>query len=358
MAEYYVATTGSDSTGDGSEGNPWATPGYAQSQIASGDSVGIQPGTYTTTTNTSNVAGGVVLINSSTWVGYWYGVSDPPVLRAGVNHSSGFLFVNNAQFVSFRNLIVDGNGFTHAHGVLTGANIPVEVDNCGFLRCTTAGVSAGGAVQSVSNCWADDCVTGFSNGVIRNSLALDCDTGFGNTGNANYPRDYCVASKCGIGFVNASTTNLDGVANIAYDCDSHGFSFGITTNVRRMNLHRCLAINNGGYGYHINPSDTGSTRHRLTDCVDFGNTSGRKLGGFLPDIRGITLTANPFTDPDNGDFSLNTTAGGGAVLRAANFAFPENDTPVYPFNGWAAPAGGGGTGPRRPRQGNLLGRSF
>ena len=43
---YYVATTGSDTTGDGSAGNPWATIQYAINQSSSGDTVTVEEGTY------------------------------------------------------------------------------------------------------------------------------------------------------------------------------------------------------------------------------------------------------------------------------------------------------------------------
>lgn len=48
---YYVATTGSDETGDGSEGNPWATIGYADKNgiLQPGDKVIVGAGTYTQT---------------------------------------------------------------------------------------------------------------------------------------------------------------------------------------------------------------------------------------------------------------------------------------------------------------------
>jgi len=42
----YVATTGSDLTGDGSEGNPWRTPEFGAKQLTAGDTLVIQSGTY------------------------------------------------------------------------------------------------------------------------------------------------------------------------------------------------------------------------------------------------------------------------------------------------------------------------
>lgn len=45
-ANFYVATNGNDSTGDGSIGNPWLTPKYGATQLASGDTLYLRGGTY------------------------------------------------------------------------------------------------------------------------------------------------------------------------------------------------------------------------------------------------------------------------------------------------------------------------
>ncbi|MDZ7313673.1 MAG: right-handed parallel beta-helix repeat-containing protein [candidate division KSB1 bacterium] len=45
-ATYYVATTGSDVTGDGSAGNPWKTITHAISQASAGDVIIVAPGLY------------------------------------------------------------------------------------------------------------------------------------------------------------------------------------------------------------------------------------------------------------------------------------------------------------------------
>jgi len=54
-----------------------------------------------------------------------------------------------------------------------------------------------------------------------------------------------------------------------------------------------------------------------------------------------TLTADPFTDAANGDFSLNSDAGGGATLRAVTNTM--GSTTSYPFN-WLTDGSGGGGG--------------
>lgn len=45
-ATFYVATDGSDSSGDGSEGSPWATITYALDNVADGSTVLVRPGLY------------------------------------------------------------------------------------------------------------------------------------------------------------------------------------------------------------------------------------------------------------------------------------------------------------------------
>lgn len=60
MATYYVATTGSDSTGDGSSGNPWRTIQYGAEQLIANDTLLVGPGTYTgqISLNSGNCADG------------------------------------------------------------------------------------------------------------------------------------------------------------------------------------------------------------------------------------------------------------------------------------------------------------
>jgi len=47
--DYYVSTTGSDLTGDGSAGNPWATIQHAIAQVSDTDTIHLASGTYVET---------------------------------------------------------------------------------------------------------------------------------------------------------------------------------------------------------------------------------------------------------------------------------------------------------------------
>lgn len=72
-----------------------------------------------------------------------------------------------------------------------------------------------------------------------------------------------------------------------------------------------------------NPTDTS---FQISRNAFYNNTA--EYSGTHDD--NITLTADPFTDAASGDFSLNSDAGGGAVLRAATMVM--GSTTAYPFN--------------------------
>ncbi len=77
-----------------------------------------------------------------------------------------------------------------------------------------------------------------------------------------------------------------------------------------------------------------------TDNV-FYNNVGSDFTTPLPQFNNnITLTADPFVDAANLDFSLNQVTGGGATLRAEISSFPNFD--AHPYNWLTDGSGGGG----------------
>ena len=62
----------------------------------------------------------------------------------------------------------------------------------------------------------------------------------------------------------------------------------------------------------------GFSRFQKNNAIG-GQSSGRATSTFATGDGEITLTADPFTNGPGGDFSLNSTAGGGALLKAAGF---------------------------------------
>jgi hypothetical protein len=82
-----------------------------------------------------------------------------------------------------------------------------------------------------------------------------------------------------------------------------------------MLIENCVLANNGAYGIVLSGQ---SMLAQINNCAFRSNTSGQTntIGGAV--VTGtVTLTADPFVDAANGDFDLNSTAGGGAACKAA-----------------------------------------
>jgi hypothetical protein len=98
---YYVDLGGSDTTGDGSSGNPWASIRFAASQVQADDLVLINPGVY---------EGGVIVETDGT-------ASEPIIFRANgegvvIEGSGGerdAFFINDSDYI-----IVEGITIQHA----------------------------------------------------------------------------------------------------------------------------------------------------------------------------------------------------------------------------------------------------
>jgi hypothetical protein len=115
-------------------------------------------------------------------------------------------------------------------------------------------------------------------------------------------------------------------------------------------IENCNLVKNGGYG--INQSSALLNCGYVFNCGFGGgsdaNTSGQtSLGGTV--VSGsVTYTSNPWTDPANGDFTLNSTAGDGAAATGAGLgtftqtASSYTGTVSYPDIGAVQNLDGGG----------------
>ena len=98
---YYVATTGNDSTGNGSSGNPWATIAHADSLAQPGWTVHVGSGTYTGNfATTANGTSGqrITFISDTKW---------GAVLKPS---SSSDHWNNGGSYVTIENFEFDGTG--------------------------------------------------------------------------------------------------------------------------------------------------------------------------------------------------------------------------------------------------------
>lgn len=376
MATYYVTTSGSDSNDGLSEGNAWATPGYAAGQMANGDITYIKAGTYTVSVNSANVSNGYIngSVTDAVWRfrGYDTTPGDEagrPTIAVSISTVTAGLFRTSYSVMSLENIIIDGSGGGSSQIGLVGTiggNSRAYLRRVSLVGClvgcggsgANAGASSGQGI-TCENCEAIDCNIGFVNCITNSCYAKGCTMGFGTPNNSTPgPAMFCIADSCEIGF---GVPGLFGTRQdfycIAYNSTSHGWSILTSGSRLASSISNCLSIGNGGYAF-FDGSTTGNDRHVLERCVDYDNTSGRKAGKFLVDRDPITLTSDPFVNAAGLDFTINDVAGGGAVLKPIISRIIGTTTDYRPFSGWLAELGGGGGGPQRIRQGNLIGRSF
>lgn len=237
-----------------------------------------------------------------------------------------------------------------------------QVDNCWFLGATQYGFLA----QASSN-----------GGMVTRCLATGngssgAHAGFGVEGYETI-FDRCVArDNAGNGF-SAVNTWLDCVNCLAHDNTLSGYYIdGDNTGVRLLYctaegntldglrvadaasmsgalLRQNIFAANAGYGARSLTTDYATdTRFRVTVEANayYGNTLGAR-SQMPTGSDDITLTASPFTDAANDDFSLNFTLGGGLSARGLALGFGLRGTSAEPSDGLVdagAVQSGGGAG--------------
>ena len=331
MADIYVATTGNDSTGTGSSGNPYATPGKAASVAAAGDTIYLKYGTYTLTTSTPGAGGPVHLVGTLGSPIYLIGYdttatktntdSNRPTISAGSVGSINVIYGDSFGQDLVRNIIVDGNSQTAIMGFV--GNNGLTCYNCRAINCTGAGRGFI-SVYGVSACSAQNCNIGFASCItVVGCLAKSCN-GYGFY--ANTVAHLCIADSCNVG-IYVFANNFAGNCT-SYGSTTDGFQFDYSRGA--CPVVNCLSYGNGGYGFNL---ITQSGEGIIVNCAGGSNTSGNITGSTDTSfqISFITLSANPFYNATAGDFSLNCVAGGGLACRNVGFpgAFPGGLTTGY-----------------------------
>jgi hypothetical protein len=334
----------------GAMGGALATPGKCAGAIVGGNTVWQKAGTYSCT-NSSNVAGGRVTISvngsesaPTRWYGYQTTRADGgtyPVLQATANSVN--VFTVSGSHAALRWL-------------QTGKSA---------AQTSTVGFNVTGVGSRVEDCTASGNATGFTGGSASgewdNCLATGCtSTGFSVA--AAMTLFACAAVDGGGG---ASGFSLAIAGGQVIRCVSAGNQTGFALSANCTRADNCAAHGNGQHGFNV----TGHTA-TLANCVSWGNTGDDFNSATTPDpvntrlyhcagaeqnfaaesvIGFVTLTADPFTDAANDDFTLNDDAGGGAACKAAGYP-----TGLPGLTGTSAPdigayqgdasAGGGGSG--------------
>lgn len=234
------------------------------------------------------------------------------------------MFIPNGNGLLVRNFIFDGNSRTTITGVQSGiGNGGLQMEDCQAINCTSIGFNIQGKYCTLVRCKATACATGFTT----------------NSGNGSNAFIDCIAyANTTIGFSAAVGFFLHCIAANNTGGTTDGFGTAIAGNSGFAAFIGCVAYGNGRDGFRIGSSIT--TALLLQNCIGYSNT-GKDIQAVTntPPVYSYTieysafgttalltlgtgcqtLTGSPFTNGGSNDFSLNTTAGAGALCRALGF---------------------------------------
>jgi Divergent InlB B-repeat domain len=167
-ATRYVATTGSDTTGNGSITNQYKTIQKAVDVSAAGDVILVAPGTYATgedAANVSNYGRSRVAITKNITVRSLQG-AEQTIIRGQANSSTNVYGPGSIRCVLMTSGTLDGftliNGYANARAPVCGVDVPLV--NGGGL-CVATGTNS-----VVNNCIITGCGAYAGGGVYRGTL--------------------------------------------------------------------------------------------------------------------------------------------------------------------------------------------
>lgn len=285
-------------------GGALLSPAIAAQKATAGNKVYVKSGTYGMS-STPNVAAGCMNPTTNNGIhveGYASTHGDlgtSPVFRADNNSMTVVLFGGSAHYVGVVNIKVDGNAKTSVTA-FTMSSVRQMI-----RLCTALGVAVGFEGQGTSactRCFADTCTVGFK-GRCSFCVASACTTGFGTTQGTLCTN--CVAIGGTTGFQGTAGQAMCCVNCLAYGQSGDGFD----VNQNGTEIINCLAHTCGGFGFDMDASGTNSAY--FLNCFYYSCTSGSD--------RGTSLASDPLTNAAGGDYSLNSDAAGGALLRQLGF---------------------------------------
>jgi hypothetical protein len=289
--------------GNGYQGGAYAGPQLPAALIVSGMRYFIKNGAYTINSASNNVASG--LIRFTTWA-YLEGYDS-------VRGDLGTAPVFTVSTITGADIITTSPGFVRNVTVDAATQSAIRCFVSGTLyKCIAKNASVGAGVGFVSGgyyfCTADTCATGFNSIKAIFSVAKSCTTGF----LAFSLLSKCIATSCTTGFNNSSTTGF------ADTCVAYNGTTGFLGSSNSAVFYRCLAHTNTT-GYSVTSIGSFGWQN-----VTYNNGTALSVAGSVPSAfySMISCSADPCTSVAGGDFSINNTAGGGALLRGLVQAFP------------------------------------
>ena len=220
----------------------------------------------------------------------------------GVSMSGAFLTLYDCQIGDTTNKLntatirATGNNYVNAYNTLFSDTVS-HVINDGFL--------SGSFFSCVFRNAGSHCINHTRGGVLN----------FHN----------CVAESSVGSFFSSADGSFDTTTLVIVGCCFYNIGDAVLKYSSASMPFVCIIGNivQGCGGYAISGAYAGNNTTRLIDKFNafWNNTSGDR-SAWPTDSTDISLTAAPFVDAAAGDFNINDTAGGGALLRAATMVLP------------------------------------
>jgi hypothetical protein len=190
-------------------------------------------------------------------------------------------------------------------------------------RCTTSNTPAAG-------------ISGRNHAYYANNVSFNCFNcaALGSTVNGAIAFDACGGTYVGVIIANFTGTTADAwscvtqegdgllilnasIYNITRDAFRYAEAQAIDT--RPLLIRNVVMSNIGGFCFDAIGSLAFKSSAQQTDHNACNPTGSGFYNNWPAGVGDITLSANPFTNGASNDFSLNSTAGGGAAVKAAGF---------------------------------------
>lgn len=339
---------GAGSVGNMKLGGAFAGIVKARTALAvAGNKLEVMAGTYTAAATIGSVATRCTIRGFNTTPGDCD--ADPtltrPVIQAGTNGTAGITLAAAGSTITSIDWYGPSSSLRWA-GVITISGAGCTVQNCIFRGDISGGggpiATSGNYTAVLGNYFNDPKLAAASDGILRHSGGVPA----GILIEGNYVKGGTAAVSGGVAYGVANLANADnywtirnnvfdslqigvqvsqGVGyviedNIFWTCTGDSITFAVASTLIRNNL----ILKSGGY--HINPSISQFESPRMDNNFLGSSAMAATSGDYSSNLvttnpewvrTDLHVTADPFTSQATGDWTLNNTAGAGAVVRAA-----------------------------------------
>jgi hypothetical protein len=222
-----------------------------------------------------------------------------------------FLVVSNCKISGVKNGFIGDNATYNSFLGLYLANVEIT-------SCTVDGIRNTSAPMTFDGCYV--------HGNAGYGLNLLSNPGTpGSSGIAGISFNSSVFYSNSLGGANLSEAGVLSTSGCQIVLDHSVFvsngGDGVKSGVANANLvlfssENCIVYGNSGYGVNITNAAALVVVNRNNA---YGNNTSGARNNLAAGTNDVTLTADPFTARTGNDFTLNTTAGGGAACRGAGF---------------------------------------